>query len=90
MLWRYLPESFPLVVVTVAHDTVYLGSAMGTVEAVGADTGTLLWRYDAGGPISDVTRDAQGVVLIGAGNGFIAGLREDTGTLLWRYYSSLV
>src|SRR5712691_3420824 len=88
LLWRYLPESFPLVVVTVAQDRVYLGSAMGTFEAVGADTGTLRWRYDADGPISDVTQDAHGVVFIGAGNGFIAGLREDTGTRLWQFLLS--
>jgi outer membrane protein assembly factor BamB len=88
LLWRYMPDNFPTVEVTVAHNTVYLGSEMGTVEAVAADTGLMRWRYDAGGPISDVTQGVQGVVLIGAGNGIITGLRGDIGTLLW--HSSLL
>jgi outer membrane protein assembly factor BamB len=83
LLWRYMPDNFPIVEVTVAQHTVYLGSQMGTVEAIAADTGIIRWRYDAGGPISDVTQGPQGVVLIGAGNGIITGLRGDTGTLLW-------
>ncbi len=84
LLWRYVPDTFPTVVVTVAQDTVYLGSEMGTVEAVAADTGIIRWRYNAGVPVSDVTQGSQGVVLIGAGNGVITELRGDSGTLLWR------
>lgn len=83
LLWRYVPDIFPIVEVTVVQHTVYIGSLLGTVEAVAAATGIPRWRYDAGGPISDVTQGPQGVVLIGAGNGIIAGLREESGTLLW-------
>lgn len=83
LLWHYMPDNFPIMQVTAAQNTVYLGSEMGTVEAVEANSGLMRWRYDAGAPISDVTQGAQGVVLIGAGNGIIIGLREDNGTLLW-------
>jgi outer membrane protein assembly factor BamB len=88
LLWRSMPDTFPIVEVTVTQHTVYLGSRIGTVEAVAADTGMIRWRYVAGGPISDVTQDPQGVVLVGAGDGSITGLRGDIGTLLW--HSSLL
>lgn len=82
LLWRYQPGSLPLAVLTVAQETVYLGSF--TVEAVSAGTGTVRWRYDAGGPISDITQDAHAGVVIGSGNGCLARLAEETGKVLWR------
>jgi outer membrane protein assembly factor BamB len=70
----------------VANGVVYVATADGTVHALEADTGALLWEYATGFNNSHSTSPsvANGVVYSAWENGTIYALDAGTGILLWK------
>ena len=68
-----------------ANNVLYAGSQNGNLYALNAVTGTLIWSYATGGPISGTPAVANGVVYIGSYDKNIYALNAYTGTLLWKY-----
>ncbi len=70
----------------IANGVVYVNSYNGTISALRADQGTLLWRFRAvnlGAPVV-----AEGLVLAVAYQGSLYALRASDGQRVWRYGSS--
>jgi outer membrane protein assembly factor BamB len=81
---QHTSESSP----AVADGVVYVGSWDGTVYALNAASGALLWSYATGGDISSSPAVAKEVVYIGSfyigsGNSSTYALNARTGALLW-------
>jgi outer membrane protein assembly factor BamB len=81
---QHIRESSP----AVADGVVYVGSWDGTVYALNAASGALLWSYATGGDISSSPAVANEVVYIGSfyigsGNSSTYALNARTGALLW-------
>jgi len=74
-------ESSPLV----AAGRVYFGSENGTVYALHARNGSLLWRYRASGAVKGgIAMDDHGRLFFGDYSGHVQALRASDGKLLWR------
>jgi outer membrane protein assembly factor BamB len=74
-------ESSPLV----AGGSVYFGSENGTVYALRATNGSVVWRYRASGAVKGgVAMDDQGRLFFGDYSGHVQALRARDGKLLWR------
>jgi polyvinyl alcohol dehydrogenase (cytochrome) len=73
---------------TVIGGHVFVGSAGGVVHALRADTGCLLWTFQATGPIRSAIvaapLDAGHVLLFGDLTGWFYALNASDGTLLWK------
>jgi len=48
---------------------LYVGSEDGTVNAINASTGTLLWHYKTGGDVHSSPAVANGMVFAGSNDG---------------------
>jgi outer membrane protein assembly factor BamB len=75
-----------------SNGLVYAGTDAGTVFAVDAATGALVWAYTAwiviGAPAL-----SQGLVMFGDANGVVLGLDAETGLVAWRattYFSGFM
>jgi outer membrane protein assembly factor BamB len=74
-------ESSPLV----DRGTVYFGSENGTVYALRARDGSLIWRYRASGAVKGaIAMDDEGRLFFGDYSGHVQALRARDGKLLWR------
>ncbi len=71
---------------TVANGVVYAVSSCN-VDALNADTGTLLWTYETACHfgIDDAPTVANGVVYVGTDDGYLYALNAVTGGFLWRF-----
>jgi eukaryotic-like serine/threonine-protein kinase len=71
---------------TVANGVVYVLSSCN-VDALNADTGKLLWTYEAGchWGIQGAPAVANGEVYFGSDDGYLYALDASTGALLWKF-----
>jgi polyvinyl alcohol dehydrogenase (cytochrome) len=73
---------------TVLDGQVFVGSAAGLVQALRADSGCLLWTFQADGPVRAaplaVSRDGRQVLLFGDLVGWFYAVDAATGTLVWK------
>jgi PQQ-dependent dehydrogenase (methanol/ethanol family) len=69
----------------VVDGVMYIGSGSGSVFAVNASTGALVWKYESafGGQINRGVVVAEGKVFTGQAGARLAALDQKTGTLLW-------
>jgi polyvinyl alcohol dehydrogenase (cytochrome) len=52
---------------SVANGVVFAGSLSGTMNALNAQTGKVLWSFASGGPVIDAPSIVNGVVYWGSG-----------------------
>ncbi len=75
---------------TVLDGHLFVGSAAGVVHAMRAESGCLLWTYQANGPVRAAILaaplDGRHVLLFGDMTGWFSALDAETGTLLWRVH----
>jgi polyvinyl alcohol dehydrogenase (cytochrome) len=73
---------------TVLDGQVFVGSAGGLVQALRADSGCILWTFQADGPVRAaplaVARDGGPVLLFGDLVGWFYAVDAATGTLVWK------
>ncbi len=70
----------------VSEGLVYFGSsADDTLRALDAATGSLVWRFTAGGPIRFAPAIAHGNVYLAADDGWVSCIAARTGRLVWRF-----
>jgi polyvinyl alcohol dehydrogenase (cytochrome) len=73
---------------TVLDGHLFVGSAAGVVHAMRADSGCLLWTFQANGPVRAailaVPADGGHLLLFGDMTGWFYALRAETGEQLWR------
>lgn len=69
----------------VVDGLMYIGSGSGSVSAVNAATGALIWKYEStfGGQINRGVVVAEGKVFTGQAGARLAALDQKTGVLLW-------
>jgi len=85
-LWSYtaggtVTYSSPAIV----NGVVYFGSDGGSVYALNASNGALLWSYANSGAVQSSPAVAHGVVYIGSDDNNLYALNASTGTSLWIY-----
>ena len=73
---------------TVLDGRIFVGSAGGRVQALRADSGCLLWTFQADGPVRAaplaVTRDGRQVLLFGDLVGWFHAVDAATGAPVWK------
>lgn len=67
----------------VANGIMYVGSLSGTIYALDAITGTLLWQHSLPGQIWSTAAVVQGIVYIGSTDGNVYALDAATGNPSW-------
>jgi outer membrane protein assembly factor BamB len=77
-------ESSPLLIGTGRTARIYLGSQDGTVYALSAVSGRVIWRYRAGGPVKGALAYARGRLYFGDYGGGVTALRARNGRVAWR------
>lgn len=70
----------------VASDTVYIGSASGTLYALRASTGQLRWKRKLGA-VGCAPLVASGMLYVGTTDGALVAIDGNTGAQKWRYAS---
>jgi len=79
------PEKvFPQVQAIVYDGRVFVGTEMGNMYALDAQTGDQEWVYNVGAPILNSVATADGKVFFGAMDGAVYALDAHTGNLVWR------
>jgi len=68
----------------VANGVVYFGADDGNLYALSASSGSLLWSYNTGHPVTSSPAVANGVVYFGS-NASLYALNVTTGAKLWSY-----
>ncbi len=66
------------------QDTVYAGTAGGSVQAVNIE-GNRLWTYPAGSAVSSGLAVSGGTLYAGSDDGYLHAIDVSTGTRQWRY-----
>lgn len=74
---------------TVAYESVYLGTENGDVMALNAKSGEVVWRTTIRGEILAAPAVDEGVVLINTGAGVMFALDAQSGEQLWSYESEV-
>lgn len=73
---------------TVLADTIFVGSAGGTVQALSTDSGCVRWVYEASGPVRSAivaVRNGNKHVLVFTDlTGWAYGVEAETGRQLWK------
>ena len=82
--WRYDTEGGVVGSPVVLGDTLWIGSADGTLNALRVSTGDLLWRVDLGSPVASTAAVAGGVLIAGTRDGSFHGLASSTGARRWQ------
>ena len=65
--------------------TIVFGADDGSVYALKADDGSLLWRAETGAPIWATPAIAEGLVVVGTITGDIVAVELSSGTLRWHH-----
>jgi outer membrane protein assembly factor BamB len=68
----------------VIEGTLYLGSEDGTVYAIKAKTGRILWTYRASGAVKGAIAYSQGRLFFGDYGGRVTALRAKDGSRIWQ------
>jgi outer membrane protein assembly factor BamB len=68
----------------VIGDTVYIGSATGTMYALRASSGRVRWKRKVG-PVMAAPLVVGPMLYVGTGDGFIVALDSETGKVKWKY-----
>jgi outer membrane protein assembly factor BamB len=71
--------------ITQQDGILYAGSNDGYLYALDASTGSLLWRYKTGGPVTSSPLIANGIVYVGSKDHYVYAINATNGTLDWRY-----
>jgi outer membrane protein assembly factor BamB len=86
-LWHFATKGAGSDVPVVADGVVYATSSSngqaGTLDALDANTGRLLWQYQEGGYVS-VSIVSNGVAYVDSDDGSLAALRTSDGHTLWQ------
>ena len=89
--WTYRPEHvYNPTAPTSAGGYIFLAGGDGKVRALDAQTGTLEWSLQTGGPIMQPPTIWNGRAYVGSGDGYIYALEATTGRLLWRFRAAPV
>ena len=84
--WRYDPDYGGVSTApAVANGVVYVGTDNGSVFALDARTGTVLWSYTTAGFVQSSPAVANGVVYFGSADNNVYALNASTGAKLWSY-----
>ncbi|MEO6888731.1 MAG: PQQ-binding-like beta-propeller repeat protein, partial [Ktedonobacteraceae bacterium] len=87
LLWHYpyTANEMGFGVPVIDHNLLYIQGLDGSIKAISADSGALLWHYkpEKYGLWGAFSQD--GVVYTSVADGSIKALRADTGALLWHY-----
>ena len=67
---------------------VFTAGDDGTVRALDASSGRVVWEYATGAPIKASPTVWQGRLYVGSGNGCVYALEATTGRLLWRFQAA--
>jgi outer membrane protein assembly factor BamB len=62
---------------------LYVGSADGALYALNAETGSIIWRKQTGGSVTESPVVVNGAVYFGSNDGFVYALNADTGREIW-------
>jgi len=68
----------------VADGRVFVGTYSGNLYALNGDTGEMVWKFPAGGPILHSPAVADGVVFFGCEDGFVRALDAKTRRMIWQ------
>ncbi|MCJ7470389.1 PQQ-binding-like beta-propeller repeat protein [Candidatus Bathyarchaeota archaeon] len=69
----------------IVNDVVYIGSTNGTVYALDAIDGSVIWNSTPGGKIRSSPAVADGLVFIGSDDPNVYALNASDGHLIWKY-----
>ena len=69
----------------VAGESMYLGTDQGTIIALHARTGDLLWQFKTSGKVPDVPVVGDGLVYVHSVHGHVYALEASSGELAWEY-----
>jgi polyvinyl alcohol dehydrogenase (cytochrome) len=73
---------------TVLGDTLFVGSAGGTVQALNTDSGCVRWVYQASGPVRSaivmVRNGSENILVFSDLIGWVYGVAAETGRQLWK------
>lgn len=75
--------------VSVAYDTVFIGTENGNVIALDANTGEQKWIVSVKGEVLAKPAVESGVVVVNTGSGQVFALDSETGEQLWSYESDV-
>ncbi|HQO36772.1 MAG TPA: PQQ-binding-like beta-propeller repeat protein, partial [bacterium] len=90
-IWEFVPgRQFSPTTATAAGGLIFVGGDDGKVRALDAATGTMVWTYLTGGPVTQPPTLWNGRAYIGSGDGYIYALEAATGRLLWRFRAAPV
>ena len=70
---------------SVANGIVYVGTAAGTLYALNATTGSLVWKDATGSEINGAVTVAGGIVYFGTFDGAVRAVRAADGSAVWTY-----
>lgn len=68
-----------------ANGVVAVGDASGALSALSISTGSVVWQFMTGGPITAGVTIYNGEVMVGSGDGKVYARNEMTGTRLWSF-----
>jgi len=88
-LWSYGTPAKLAGGVSVAYDTVYVGTENGEVIALDAASGEVKWRVMVKGEIISSPAIDEGVVVLNTGSGMVFALDAATGAEIWTYESEV-
>jgi len=81
----FQPEKvYPQVQAIVYDGKVFVGTEMGNLYALGAQTGEGKWVYNVGSPILNSVAAGDGKAFFGAMDGAVYALDVTTGSLVWK------
>jgi outer membrane protein assembly factor BamB len=64
--------------------TVFQGTTDNYLYAVTLETGEILWKFQAGGPVNTQVVNENGIVYFGANDGTCYALNEENGSIIWK------
>lgn len=75
--------------VTIAYETVFLGTENGEVLALDANTGDIKWQVTVKGEVIAAPAVEEGIVVLNTGSGKVFALDASTGEQVWVYESDV-
>jgi outer membrane protein assembly factor BamB len=83
--WKFHTSGYVNSTPAVANDTVYVGSADGSLYAVAQTTGKLRWRYRTGSRVVSSPAVSEGIVYFGSYDSNFYAVHAATGKLAWKF-----
>ncbi|MFC7058733.1 Hvo_1808 family surface protein [Halovenus salina] len=85
---RWTVESEKLITgMAAANDSLYVGTTAGTVRAITASTGNILWETQAESPINRRLVALNGTLYVGTQGGTLTALEMGTGSKQWQLFA---